>query len=130
MKVVRSVGGVLTGFATMAILMGLATPWLAQRYTVEQFESFSMAYLLANLGCTVVAATLGGYLTALIAGRREIPHAAALGFLTIGLSLYSMRQHGEARPGWYESTLAGCGPMAALVGAAIRMVTKRVKTVA
>jgi hypothetical protein len=35
-----------------------------------------------------------------------------------------MRQEGVSRPGWYQVTIAGCGPISALIGAAIRLLTK------
>lgn len=124
MNWVRSVGGVAAGFAVVALILGFATPRIAAHFTVTEFESFSMAYLLANLACVAAAATLGGYVAALIGRRREITHGSALGLLLIGLALASMKQHGETRPGWFEATLAGCGPMAAMFGAVLRAATK------
>lgn len=79
----------------------------------------------STLAVTILAAILAGYLTAWIAGRREIPHASAVGLLMILMSITSMRQSGSTRPGPFEITVAGCGPMATLVGAALRLLTKR-----
>ena len=120
MRLVRSVGAVLTGLAVFALLVGVLTPVVARTFGVENFQSFSMSLLLATLGYTVAAAIAAGYLTGWIAGRRELPHAAGLGMLMIAMSFVSMRQHGEARPGWYETTIAGCGPVAAMFGAGLR----------
>jgi len=121
----RSLLGILVGFAVFALIAGLLTPVVSRTFGVENFESFSMGLLFATLGYVIVAAALGGYLTGLIAGYRELPHAAALGLLMIGLAFLSMRQHQLAQPGWYEATLAGCGPIAALFGAGLRRLTRR-----
>ena len=85
----------------------------------------SMNYFLVSLTSTVLAAVVGGYITALIAGSHEFPYAAGLGFLMIAMSIVSMRQAGASRPGWYETSVAGCGPLSAMIGAAFRLLTKR-----
>ncbi|MES1262285.1 MAG: hypothetical protein ABUS49_11165 [Acidobacteriota bacterium] len=125
MSVLRSLVAVAAGFTATALFIGILTPMVTRAFGVENFQSFSMGLLLATLGYTVTAAALGGYLTGFVAGRRELPHAAALGCLLIGIGIVSMARHGEARPGWYETTIAGCGPIAALFGAGVRRLTKR-----
>ena len=84
-----------------------------------------MNYLIDSVSWTVGAALIAGYITAWVAGFRELPHAAALGLLMIIASFVSMRQEGISQPGWYQTTVAGCGPLASMIGAAIRMLTKR-----
>jgi hypothetical protein len=123
-KLLRSLGAILAGFVVVALVIGILTPVVIRAFRVENFNSFSLPVLVATIGYCVVAAIAGGYLTAWIAGRRELPHAAGLGLLMIAMSVVSMRQHGEVRPGWYETTIAGCGPVAAFFGAAIRRLTK------
>jgi uncharacterized membrane protein len=81
-------------------------------------------YLFLSVIWTVTAAILGGYIAGRIAGAHEFPHAAAVGMLMIALSFLSMREEGVSRPGWYQITIAGCGPISALIGAAIRLLTK------
>jgi len=44
--------------------------------------------------------------------------------LMIGTGFVAMRQEGATRPGWYEILIAGCGPVSAMLGAAIRLLTK------
>jgi hypothetical protein len=83
-----------------------------------------MNYLIESVSWTIGAALVAGYLTAWIAGLREFPHAAALGLLMVVASFVSMRREGVSQPGWYETTVAGCGPLAAMIGAAVRMLTK------
>jgi hypothetical protein len=83
-----------------------------------------MNYLLLSISWTVAAAILGGYIAARVAGSHEFPHAAAVGLLMIAVSFVSMRQEGITEPGWYQTTIAGCGPVSAMIGAAIRLLTK------
>jgi hypothetical protein len=116
----RSLAAVAAGYAVMAaILRGLAP---------ESGDSAGMNYFLLSATWTIVGAIAAGFVAAWIAGRREIPHAAGVGFLMIVTSLVSMRRQETFRPGWYETAVAGCGPIAAMVGAALRMLTKRPKT--
>ncbi len=125
MTVVRSLLGVIAGFAVFAVIVGFITPIATRTFGVENFESFSMSLLFAALGYTIVAATLGGFVTGVIARQRELPLAGTVGLLMVGMGFISMQQHGLARPGWYEMTIAGCGPVSALFGAGISRLTKR-----
>lgn len=117
MRFVRSLAAVLAGYATMALILRLAAP--------APPDSADMNYFLVSITWTVASAIAGGFIAALIAGSHELPHAAGVGFLMIAMSLVSMRRQGVMRPGWYETTIAGCGPIAAMMGAALRMLTKR-----
>jgi hypothetical protein len=83
-----------------------------------------MGYFLMSAAVVAAASMFGGFVTAFVAGGHELAHAAGLGFIMIVMSVISMRQAGEARPGWYETSMAACGPMAALLGAAIRLLFK------
>jgi hypothetical protein len=83
-----------------------------------------MEYFLLSATVVAAASLVGGFVAALVAGGHELAHAAGLGFVMIAMSIVSMRQAGEARPGWYETSMAACGPMAALLGAAVRLLVK------
>ena len=111
MRVLRSLAAVLAGCALVfGILRGLTPP--------------APGFLLGVV-VTIAGAMAGGFVTAWIAGSHEIPHAAGVGLAMIAMSVLSMRVQGAVRPGWYEIAVAGCGPIAAMVGAAIRMLTKK-----
>ena len=125
MKILRTLAALVAGFALFASLIGVFHPLVERTLGVEHFQSFSMSVLFATLAYSVVSAVLAGYLVGLIAGRREVPHAAGLGLMIIAMSIATMRKLGEVRPGWYEVTIAGCGPIAAIFGAAVRRLTKR-----
>ncbi len=82
-------------------------------------DSEASSYLLISVAVTIVAAVLCGMLTGLIAGTHEFPHVATVGMLMIGLSLYTMKGMAISRPGWYQISIAGCGPVSAMFGAGI-----------
>jgi hypothetical protein len=119
-RIARSVAAVVVGFLIFAVfirLLNLFTGLAADGGAV-------MNFLLLSVIWTVAAAVLAGYTAARVAGSREFPHAAALGLLMVIVSLASMRQEGIRQPGWYQTTIAGCGPISAMIGAAIRLLTK------
>jgi hypothetical protein len=107
MKIARGVAGVLLGFGAFFAIVHLLS-----------------GSLFVTVAGTVAAAILGGYIAARIAGAHEFPHAAAVGMLMIAMSVLSMRDEGVSRPGWYQIAIAGCGPISALIGAALRLLTR------
>jgi len=107
-KILRSLAGVCVGFGVF--------------YAIVRWTSGSD--LPARVSWTVTAGILGGYLAALISGAHEFPHAAAVGMLMIVAGFVSMLQQGVTQPGWNQISIAGCGPISALIGAAIRLLTK------
>lgn|GEM_PF-2524527 len=127
MRIARGLLAVFCGFAVFFILVRMMAAFVGSGPDTSgaYVNGPVMNYLLVSLAWTVVAAVLAGYVTALAAGSHEFPHTAALGLLMVVLSLISMRQEGIAQPGWYQTTIAGCGPISAMIGAAVRMLTKR-----
>lgn len=124
LRVLRGLAGVVAGFA-ISIALIAACEWMA----VNTFgaKTVDSNYMLASLAWTVIAAALGGFVAARIAGTRELPWSAGVGFLLVMLSVIAMGRRGTAQPGWYETAVAGCGPISALIGGAIRLLTKRKK---
>ena len=115
MKIVRSLAAVAVGYAVMAAIIRYFAPAPAE----------GMKYFLLSATCIAAASMFGGLATALVADGHELAHAAGLGFVMIVMSVVSMRRAGETVPGWYETSIAACGPMAALLGAALRLLFKR-----
>jgi hypothetical protein len=107
-RVVRSLIGIFIGFGIFLAAIG----------------ALSGNGLLFSVAGTVAAAVVSGYVTALIAGAHEFPHVAAVGMLMIGTGFVSMLQEGATRPGWHQITIGGCGPISAMIGAAIRLLSK------
>ncbi len=119
-KIARSLAAVVVGFLIFAVFIQVLNMFTS----LAQDGGAVMNFLVVSVTWTVAAAVLAGYMAARIAGSREFPHAAALGLLMVILSLVSMRQEGIKQPGWYQTTIAGCGPISAMIGAAIRLLTK------
>ena len=120
MRIVRSVLAVVIGFLIFAVFIRMLNVFTG----IAESGGAVMNFLVLSVTWTVAAAVLAGYMAARIAGSREFPHAAALGLLMVIVSLASMRQEGINQPGWYQTTIAGCGPISAMIGAAIRLLTK------
>lgn len=120
MKIARSALAVALGFGFFLVVIRTLAVFTG---TLEEGAAL-MNYLLLSVSWTVAAAVLGGYITARVAGSHEFPHAAAVGLMMVVVSFVSMRQEGIAHPGWYQTTIAGCGPISAMIGAAIRLLTK------
>jgi hypothetical protein len=116
----KSLSAVAAGYVVMNAILGLFAP--------TPGDTSSAHYFLLTLAWTIVGAIAAGFVAAILAGRHEIPHAAGVGFLLIVWSLWSMHRQGITRPGWIEIIVAGCGPIAAMIGAALRMLTKKSKT--
>jgi hypothetical protein len=119
MKIARGVVGVLFGFGVFFAIVHMLSAFAGSLSNTAPGN-----YLFLNVTWTIAAAVLGGYIAARIAGAHEFPHAAAVGMLMIAMSFLSMRQEGVSRPGWYQIVIAGCGPISALIGAAIRLLHK------
>ena len=115
MKVARGLVAVFAGYGVMVLIL---------RFFGPGPEGTGMHYFLISATWTVCAAVLAGFVTAWIAGERELPYASGLGLIMIAMSVVAMRSEGASRPGWYETSIAGCGPIAAMLGAAVRMLLK------
>jgi hypothetical protein len=122
-RVVRSLTGVIGGFGVFFAIVRMLSAFAGSMTNTAPGN-----YLLVSLIWTVAAAVVGGYICARIAGAHEFPHAAAVGMLIIGMGVVSMKQQGASQPGWYQITIAGCGPISAMIGAAVRVLTKARQT--
>lgn len=120
MRLVRSVASVLVGFGLFVGALQLI-PAIA---LATGLDSTRLSYMLMSVAWTVVAAVICGFLTAWIAGSHEFPHVSGLGILMVLLSVFSMRQESLSRPSWYQTAIAGCGPISAMFGAAVRMLLR------
>ena len=115
MNLLRGVLGVVAGYIILALILHYFGPGPI---------GSGMDYFLASTAWTIGAALLAGFIAAWIAGQREISTASALSLVIIAASVVSMVRQGATRPGWYETSIAGIGPIAAILGAAVRMLIK------
>lgn len=115
MRFLRSLLAIAAGFGVFGAVVIL---------TRGDGNPADLGFMLLNIAWIVMAALLGGYLTALIAGAHEFPHAATVGLLMVVASFVSVLRADTFRPGWYQMAVAGCGPVSAMLGAAVRVLTK------
>jgi hypothetical protein len=124
---VRSALAVLAGFVAMALLVMIATA-LAVRFVLRRPLAsmrsqdpgpISAAYLATNVTTSVLAALVGGYVTALLAERDRVAHGLVLAAVMVMMSVVSVRQSGPAQPRWYRILLLAGMPALAVVGATL-----------
>lgn len=115
---------VLAGFAAMALLVivstGIAATLLVpggMSATATRVASLTRTYLIVNLGCSALAAFVGGAVTARIAYEAPLWHGAALAALMVVMSVVSARQARGTQPRWYQMTLMTAMPAIAILGA-------------
>lgn len=121
MTALRGICGVIAGF-----VLAIAVIAACERTAIVTFNvrSIGVGYMVASVGWTILAGVVGGFVAGWTAGSHELPWAAGVGFLLVLLSVIAMRRHGASQPGWYETAVAGCGPISALIGGAVRLLTK------
>ncbi len=94
----RSVLSVIVGYLVMAIaIMALFAIWFRGKETPPSEE-----FMLFSLGYGFVFAVVGGYVTAMIAGRSELKHALALALLSVLMGIVSMVASAGREPRWYQ----------------------------
>ena len=123
----RSALAVLAGFVSMALLVMITTA-LAVRFVLRRPLAsmrsrdpgpIPAAYLATNVTSSVLAALVGGYVTALLAERDRVAHGLVLAAVVVVMGLVSARQSGAAQPRWYRILLLVGMPALTVVGAVL-----------
>jgi hypothetical protein len=94
MKIIKSIAAVLVGYLVFASLVLIFFQISGQR----PHEPATLSIMLGSIAVGMASALLGGYLAALIAGRRPISHGIALAVLIATgaiVSLVSTLGHGS-----------------------------------
>jgi hypothetical protein len=92
-----SVTWMVTALGTDEILMRVAPQWFGANWKVE-----SVPVLLLMMGYSIVFSALGGYVAALIAGRKEISHAFVLGVLQLLMGIAATVRFFDSAPLWWH----------------------------
>jgi len=74
----RSILSVIAGFIAIAILISVLTTIAVTVMLGGDYAAPTTPYVIVNFIYGAACAVVGGYLTALIAKRKAVPHAAAL----------------------------------------------------
>jgi hypothetical protein len=124
----RSALAVVAGFVVMAAIVMITTV-LAFRLVLHQPLAAMRAagsgppsnkYLATNLAGSALAALIGGYTAAAIAGHAALAHGTGLAAVMLVMSAISMRQAGRTQPRWYQWVLLTVMPVLAIAGAGLR----------
>jgi peptidoglycan/LPS O-acetylase OafA/YrhL len=110
----RSILAIAAGFITAAIGVLVATA--AAVAISGTGSSPSSSYLALNLTGSTLAGLLGGLVSARIARRRPLTHAAILSAIVIALSVPGILAPAPGQPQWYPATVGFLGAAGAVVG--------------
>lgn len=121
----RSILAVVAGYATLFVLATAATVALAfivPELAAETPEASPPAWYIAfNLAYSALFAVVAGYVTATLARREELRHAAALAALILLLGVpYIFIMRGGIQPLWYLVALPLFGAAGAVAGGALK----------
>ncbi len=122
---VRSVIAVVVGYvvlaaATVAKFAAVRTFFPGALPALGEDVFPSTFWLLVILTSDVALMIVAGFVTAVVAGRSPIAHAAALGAVLVILGLVSIVVNWLQEPLWYQVTLVAIAVPAAVTGGSLR----------
>ncbi len=122
-QIERSFLAILAGFATMAVLITLATATITRSLPrlIGERENPRRRYLLLNLAYSAAFGAAGGYVTAMIAKSDPLRNILMLAIVILILSALSALQLRGQQPLAYQFALIVLTPIAALAGGLLRM---------
>ncbi len=121
----RGSGAVLLGFLVMALAVGLGTAaaanWMLSRPADGAPPRPTPSYIAVNLIVSGLAAILGGFTAARLAGRSPMVHAGVLALLLVVLSIITSLASGSQatqsnQPVWYPFAVAVLGATGVMAG--------------
>jgi len=115
-----SVAWMVTALGMDALLMAIAPHWFSANGKVE-----SVPLLLFMMAYSLSFSVLGGYVTALVARRKELQHALALGVLQFAMGFAATIKFFDTAPLWYHVLFLTLLIPAILIGGQLRMMQKR-----
>jgi hypothetical protein len=114
--IVGSVTWMVTALGTDALVMSLFPQWYNNGGRVE-----GVPVLLFAMSYSLLFSILGGYVTALIAGRSEVKHAFILGVLQLLMGMMATIKFWDTAPAWYHISFLTLLIPANLLGGLIRL---------
>lgn len=116
---IRSVLAVALGYVVMLVaFLGAETALTAVAPTLipAKGQPTDPLYFVFQLVTGFFFISIGGYVTAMLAGRSEMKHALGLGALSIAMSIVSRLQYPGDEPLWYSIALMFLAIPGALAG--------------
>ncbi len=123
MLILRAFLALFCGFAAMAAMVTIATIVLTKfvpEWTGQQGKP-TRGYIFVNLGYSLAAAMLGGYVTTWLAQNNPLIHTLALAIIVLLLSGLSALQQRGQQPVWYQLALMILSPAGILAGGLLRL---------
>jgi hypothetical protein len=120
---IRSLLAVVLGYVVMLVaFLGAETALtaVAPELIPQKGKPTDPLYFVFQLVTGFFFISIGGYITALLAGRSEVKHALGLGALSIAMSIVSRLEYPGDEPLWYSIALMFLAIPAALVGGYFR----------
>jgi hypothetical protein len=119
----RSFLAILAGFATMAVLVTVATATITKSLPrlIGEPDHPRRRYLLLNLAYSAAFAASGGYVTAIVAKADPLRNVLMLAIVILLLSALSALQLRGKQPVAYQLALIVLTPIAALAGGLMHM---------
>lgn len=123
MPIAHSFLALLAGFAAMAALLTVSTIALTRLVPgwVGADAHPRTGYVLINLGYSLAAAMLGGYITTWLAQANTLTHTLALALIVLLLGALSALQQRGHQPIWYQLLLVAVMPAGVLAGGLVRL---------
>jgi MFS-type transporter involved in bile tolerance (Atg22 family) len=119
----RSFLAILAGFATMAVLVTVATSAISRSFPrlIGEPAQPRRRYTLLNLTYSAAFAAAGGYVTAIVAKADPLRNVFMLAIVILLISGLSALQMRGKQPLAYQFALIVVTPVAALAGGLLRM---------
>ena len=123
MVILRAFVALFAGFLSMAVIVGVVTAVLMKRVPewVGAKGSPRAGYVFVNLGYSIIAAIVGGYVTAWMAQSNPLIHTLALALIVLLLSALSALQQRGMQPIWYQLLLVAIPPVGVFFGGLLRL---------
>jgi hypothetical protein len=121
--ILRAFLALSAGFATMALLIAILTGLLKKltpSWTGAQSHP-SAGYIFVNFGCSILAASAGGYITAWLALNNPLLYILALAISVLLLGALGALQQRGRLPIWYLLSLTAITPLGTMAGGLIRL---------
>jgi len=123
MLILRSFLSLLAGYLSMAAVVGIVTAVLMKLVPewVGATGNPRLGYAFVNLGYSLLAAMLGGYVTAWVANRNPLIHVLILALVVLLLAGLSAIQERGRQPVWYQLLLVALMPIGVFLGGLVRL---------
>ena len=121
---VRSLLALMLGYAVMLVSQlggDTVLTAVAPDMMPQPGEAPDPAYFAYRLGAGFFFIALGGYTTALLAGRSEMKHALGLAALSVAASILEVQYYPTTQPLWYSIALMFLSIPAGLAGGYYRV---------